>query len=31
MKAYVLHSKRIIVLQKGPSRGFPPLASVYQM
>ncbi|WFD29860.1 hypothetical protein MSPP1_000874 [Malassezia sp. CBS 17886] len=29
MKAYILHSKRLVVLQKGPHRGFPAVASVY--
>ncbi|PKI83099.1 hypothetical protein MVES1_002893 [Malassezia vespertilionis] len=29
MKAYILHSKGLIVLQKGPYFGFPPLASTY--
>ena len=29
MKAYILHSKGLVVLQKGPHRGFPPLESVY--
>lgn len=28
IKAYILHSKRLLVLQKGPTVGFPPLASV---
>ncbi|GAA6028262.1 hypothetical protein JCM8097_006945 [Rhodosporidiobolus ruineniae] len=28
LKAYILHSKRLLVLQKGPLYGFPPLASV---
>ncbi|BGP55701.1 hypothetical protein JCM8202v2_003308 [Rhodotorula sphaerocarpa] len=28
IKAYILHSKRILVLQKGPRAGFPPIASV---
>lgn len=29
MKAYILHSKRVIVLQRGPHRGFPPVADVF--
>ncbi|GJN90758.1 hypothetical protein Rhopal_003772-T1 [Rhodotorula paludigena] len=29
LKAYILHSKRLLVLQKGPMAGFPPIASVY--
>ncbi|POY70448.1 hypothetical protein BMF94_6516 [Rhodotorula taiwanensis] len=28
IKAYILHSKRILVLQKGPRAGFPPIATV---
>ncbi|GAA5893551.1 hypothetical protein JCM8208_000827 [Rhodotorula glutinis] len=28
LKAYVLHSKALLVLQKGPHAGFPPVASV---
>lgn len=28
IKAYVLHSKRLLVLQKGPLVGFPPVSSV---
>ncbi|GAA5883372.1 hypothetical protein JCM3774_004865, partial [Rhodotorula dairenensis] len=28
IKAYILHSKRILVLQKGPRAGFPPVATV---
>ncbi|GAA6001538.1 hypothetical protein JCM10207_006713 [Rhodosporidiobolus poonsookiae] len=28
IKAYILHAKRLLVLQKGPLCGFPPLASV---
>lgn len=30
MKAYILHSKSMIVLQRGPFRGFPPMSDVYQ-
>lgn len=30
MKAYILHSKSMIVLQRGPFRGFPPMLDVYQ-
>lgn len=29
MKAYILHSKGVVVLQRGPHKGFPPIASVY--
>lgn len=29
IKAYIWHSKGLLVLQKGPQRGFPLLASVY--
>ena len=29
MKAYILHSKEMIVLQRGPHRGFPPMKDVY--
>ncbi|KAL4401343.1 transcription export complex 2 protein [Malassezia pachydermatis] len=29
MKAYILHSKGVIVLQRGPHRGFPPMTDVY--
>ncbi|GAA5854329.1 hypothetical protein JCM8547_001782 [Rhodosporidiobolus lusitaniae] len=28
VKAYILHSKRLLVLQKGPLCGFPPVSSV---
>ncbi|BGP40393.1 hypothetical protein JCM10449v2_004355 [Rhodotorula kratochvilovae] len=28
LKAYILHSKALLVLQKGPQAGFPPVASV---
>lgn len=28
LKAYILHSKRLLVLQKGPMAGFPLVASV---
>lgn len=31
MKAYILHSKGMIVLQRGPHRGFPPMSDVYQL
>ena len=30
MKAYILHSKSMIVLQRGPFRGFPPMSDIYQ-
>jgi hypothetical protein len=28
IKAYIMHSKRLLVLQKGPAVGFPPIAAV---
>lgn len=28
IKAYILHSKRLLVLQKGDTWGFPPIAKV---
>ncbi|WFD44753.1 hypothetical protein MPSI1_003424 [Malassezia psittaci] len=30
IKAYILHSKGLVVLQKGPHLGFPPLATIYE-
>jgi len=29
MKAYILHSKGVVVLQRGPHKGFPTIADVY--
>ncbi|GAA5951322.1 hypothetical protein JCM21900_003837 [Sporobolomyces salmonicolor] len=31
IKAYILHSKRLLVLQKGPMCGFPPVATVNEV
>lgn len=30
VKGYILHSKSMLVLQKGPHMGFPPIWSVFQ-
>ncbi|KAL8293796.1 hypothetical protein RQP46_000497 [Phenoliferia psychrophenolica] len=31
IKAYILHSKRLLVFMKGPQVGFPPMASVHAL
>lgn len=30
IKGYILHSKAMLVLQKGPHMGFPPIWSVFE-